>query len=124
MIYDTGALIAAERRQDAMWRAHRSTMAAGILPLVPAAVLAEAWRGGPAPLLSSLLRGTDIIVLDEPAARRAGILLGLAGGSISAVDATVVELAVRTNAAIMTSDPDDIGRLVAVSGAAIAIIAI
>ena len=107
-----------------MWRAHRRIMEAEILPLVPVAVLAEAWRGGPAHLLSSLLRGTDVISLDAPAARRAGVLLGLAGGSISAVDATVVELAIRSKAAIMTSDPDDIGRLVAVSGADIPIITI
>jgi hypothetical protein len=124
MIYDTGALIAGERRKDTFWRAHRRTLAAGILPLVPAAVLAEAWRGGPAPLLSNLLRGTDIISLDASAARRAGVLQGLAGGSISAVDATVVELAMRTNGAIMTSDPVDIGRLVSVSGMAIPIVSI
>src|SRR5687767_10305525 len=45
--YDTGALIAAERNDRAMWALHTGFLAEEVVPVVPAPVLAEAWRGGP-----------------------------------------------------------------------------
>lgn len=67
LTYDTGALIAAERDDRLMWALHRATLGRGITPTVPAGVLAEAWRGGPQPRLSSLLKGCHV----EPARYRA-----------------------------------------------------
>lgn len=45
--YDTGALIAAERNNRRMWALRAGLLAEEVAPIVPAPVLAEAWRGGP-----------------------------------------------------------------------------
>src|SRR5260370_15625690 len=45
--YDTGALVAAERNDRRMWALHAVLLAEEVAPVVPAPVLAEAWRGGP-----------------------------------------------------------------------------
>ena len=52
LVYDTGALIAAERGERRMWALHAEALHRGVLPSVPAGVLAQAWRGGPQPQLS------------------------------------------------------------------------
>jgi hypothetical protein len=44
--YDTGAFVAAERNARRMWALHAGFLAEEIVPVVPAPVLAEAWRGG------------------------------------------------------------------------------
>lgn len=50
-------------------------LARRIRPIVPSVVLAQAWRGGPQPNLSRLLRGCVIEALAENAAREIGRLL-------------------------------------------------
>jgi hypothetical protein len=47
LTYDTGALIAAEGRDVGMCALHDQTLARNVHPVVPAPVLAQAWRGGP-----------------------------------------------------------------------------
>ena len=47
IVYDTGALLAAERRNPDFLALHDEVTAARIRPLVPVVVLAQAWRGGP-----------------------------------------------------------------------------
>ena len=44
--YDTGALIAYEKRRPRMIALHRSAVDRNIKPVVPAGVLAQAWKGG------------------------------------------------------------------------------
>ena len=44
--YDTGALVAAERNNRRMWALHAGFLAEEVVPIVPAPVMAEAWRGG------------------------------------------------------------------------------
>ena len=46
MTYDTGALVAAERNDRRMWALHAGFLAEEVVPVVPAPVMAEAWRGG------------------------------------------------------------------------------
>jgi hypothetical protein len=46
VIYDTGALVAAERNKPALWEIHAEALALGVRPIVPVVVLAQAWRGG------------------------------------------------------------------------------
>jgi hypothetical protein len=87
--YDTGALVAAESGNRRMWAVHRRALERLHTPTVPTGVLAQAWRGGPQPLLSRLLDGCWIEPLDEPGARGAGQLLGRAE-SADAIDASVV----------------------------------
>lgn len=115
VVYDTSVLIAAERNHRAVWLEHRATLGLKVAPLVPAPVLAQAWRGGPQPLLSRFLVGCEVVPMDEEAARAAGAACGRAGTS-DVVDATVVVTARRSGAAVVTGDPQDVDRLVAAVG--------
>ena len=49
IVYDTGALLAAERHNPDFLALHDELTRARIRPLVPVVALAQAWRGGPAP---------------------------------------------------------------------------
>ena len=109
--YDTGALIAAERHHRETWAIHEATLRQNRLPVVPAVVLAQAWRGGPQPLLSRLLVGCRVEPLSEDQARLAGAACAEAGTS-DVVDASVVVSAASRGDAVLTSDPDDV-RLIA-----------
>ncbi|MEU9962027.1 PIN domain-containing protein [Streptomyces sp. NPDC050982] len=110
-LYDAGALIAAERSHVAFWRAHRSYLAAGGVPLVPAPVVAQAWRDGARQAqLARLLGGCDVPPLDHHLARSVGELLGRADVP-DPVDGAVAVLAARLGASVFTSDPDDIQHL-------------
>lgn len=110
LVYDTGALIAAERRERAIWALHDEVIARGATPIVPVVVLAQAWRGGPQALLSRLLGGCHVVPIEEDAGRAAGRVCAATGTS-DIVDALVVVLALANRAAVVTSDPGDLGRL-------------
>lgn len=43
--YDTGALLAAERNDRRLWALHAGLLAEEVVPVVPAPVMAQAWRG-------------------------------------------------------------------------------
>ena len=119
VVYDAGALIAAERGDRAFWADHRVRLEQGVLPAVPAAVIAQVSRSARQVPLRRLLRGCDTAVLDEHGAYRAGALLAAARTS-DVVDATVVETALARNALIVTSDRSDVERLL--GGAAVPIV--
>jgi hypothetical protein len=121
IVYDTGALIAADRGNRVALTQHDKYLAQGIAPRVPAGVLAQVWRGGPQPELSRVLDGCVIENLDEPRARATGALCAVAG-TADIIDASVVMLAELLGAAIVTSDPDDLRRLVTAMGADIPLI--
>lgn len=120
IVYDAGALVAAERNQRPMWALHDATLRRGLSPLVPAAVLAQAWRGGSQASLSRLLAGCTITPLDERIARAAGTLCGQAR-SDDVVDASVVVLAQMLDASVATGDADDLRRLAEAAGYAISL---
>jgi hypothetical protein len=70
VVYDAGALIAAERNDRALGADHRVRLEQGIIPIIPAAVIAEAsWLSRQAQL-RRLLRGCDVADLDENIAHR------------------------------------------------------
>jgi hypothetical protein len=111
LTYDTGALVAAERDNRLMWALHRAAIARGLLPTVPAGVLAEAWRGGPQPRLSSLLRGCRIEEFGEQQARQVGTLFARSG-LVDTVDVAVAESAMRRLDAVVTSNRAHIEQVV------------
>ena len=115
LTYDAGALLAAERRDRRIWVLHQRALERGIRPTVPAAVLAQAWRGGPQAHLSRLLRGCRIEPLDEARGRSAGDACGRAGTS-DVVDASVVVGAVARNDLVISSDQDDLLRIARAMG--------
>ena len=110
IVYDTGALLAAERRNPDFLALHDELTAARIRPIVPVVVLAQAWRGGPQHQISRVLKACDIVPDDERTGRAAGLACA-ASGTADVVDAIVVATAVRNQAPIVTSDPGDLARI-------------
>jgi hypothetical protein len=108
--YDTGALLAAEANRRAVWALHARALARGVQPVVPAGVLGQAWRGGPQPSLSRLLRGCGVEDLNELQARSAGAACARAH-TADVVDASVVVGATARRDLVVTSDPGDIRKL-------------
>ncbi|MGH3933375.1 MAG: PIN domain-containing protein [Pseudonocardiaceae bacterium] len=111
IIYDAGALIAAERGRREFLAMHRESLAAEIDPIVPDVVLAQVWRGSADQvLLSRVLTGCEVSATGERTARAAGVACGRAKTS-DVVDAVVVVTAVRLAAPVVTDDPKDLRRL-------------
>jgi hypothetical protein len=113
--YDAGALIAAERDSESVWRLHRRLIERGMYPTLPTVVLGQAWRGGPQARLSRLVRGCRIEPFTEQQARAAGAALA-ASGSSDLIDAAVVMTALAREDMIVTSDPDDLCRIASALG--------
>lgn len=111
VVYDTGALLAAERNDRHFQLAHRRFLDHGRQLIIPSPVLTQAWRGGARQaLLSRVLRSCEVEPVDQELAREAGVLLGLSKCT-DTVDAIVVATALRSGALIVTSDPDDLSML-------------
>ncbi|HEY6309196.1 MAG TPA: PIN domain-containing protein [Streptosporangiaceae bacterium] len=110
IVYDAGALLAAERHNPDFLALHDELTKAGIRPLVPVVVLAQAWRGRPQHQTSQVLKGCDILPDDERTGRAAGVACG-ASGTADVVDAIVIATAVRHQASVVTSDPGDLTRI-------------
>lgn len=109
--YDTGALIAAERNDRRMWALHTGLLAEEVVPVVPAPVLAEAWRGGPRQTnLARLLAMCVVDWMTEDQARSVGVLAGQSGHD-DVVDVTVVEGAARRGDAVVTSNREHIEKI-------------
>ena len=121
VVYDAGVLIAADRNDRRVWAEHRVRLEAGLVPLVPATVVAQASRSPAQAQLRRLLRGCEVIPLGEADAHRAGALLAKSRTS-DVVDASLVALAIHDRADIVTDDPGDIRHLVSAARAKLAII--
>ena len=117
IVYDAGALIAAERGCREFLAMHRESLAAEIDPIVPDVVLAQVWRGSAGQAsLSRVLAGCDVAATGERTARAAGVACGRAKTS-DIVDAVVVVTAVRLGAPVVTDDPTDLRQLADAVGA-------
>jgi hypothetical protein len=109
--YDTGALLAAERNDRRMWALHAGFLAEDIVPVVPAPVLAQAWRGGSRQAsVARLLAMCEIEPMSEKQARDVGTLAGRAGHD-DVVDVTVVEGAIRHRNGVVTSNEAHIRKI-------------
>lgn len=111
LVLDSGALIALERNDRAMWRRMKAAHLAGRVPVSHGGVVGQAWRGrGPRQaLLAKALAGVDIRPLDGALGRAAGELLARAKQN-DVIDAALVLLASEGDY-IVTSDPDDLEPL-------------
>ena len=121
--YDTGALIAAERNDRALWALHRSLLAHRRRPTVPSTVLAQVWRGGGQARLAQLLAGCRVESFTELTARQVGEVLRRSGTS-DIVDASVVVTAARRREVIVTSDAADLRHLAQAIGARLELVVI
>jgi predicted nucleic acid-binding protein len=100
-----------------MWILHRGLRSRRIVPVVPAAVLAEAWRGGSGRQanLARLLAVCEIEPMTEDQAKAVGVLAGKAAHD-DIVDVAVVEGAIRRGDAVVTSNEDHIRAIAQAAG--------
>ena len=122
-MYDTGVLIAADRCQRSTWAEHRVRLEAGVVPLVPSPVVAQASRSPKQVQMRRLLRGCEVVPLDERAAHAAGSLLGKTRTK-DVVDASVAVLSIRHGADVISDDAKDIQRLLSVAHAKVSIMGV
>ena len=123
VVYDAAVLVAADRNERQAWAEHKARLEFGMVPLVPAPVVAQVSRSSQQAQLRRFLTGCEVVPLGETEAHEAGRLLGITK-TADVVDAAVVITAIRRKAVILTSDPDDIGRLVMASGREVAVVAV
>ena len=103
---DTGVLVALERRQASALALLRACRESRARITIPAAVVAEWWRG----THRALLESATLEALTPELAMRAGELLATTGKK-NAVDATVVASASMRGDLVVTTDPDDLREL-------------
>src|ERR1700689_3203242 len=123
VVSDPAVLVAADRNERRAWAEHKARLELGVIPLVPAPVVAQVSRSPQQAQLRRFLTGCVVVPLGESEAHEAGRLLGLTK-TVDVVDAVVVTTALRLKAAILTSDPADIERLVRASGREVAVVAV
>lgn len=111
LVLDSGALIALEKNDRAMWRRLKAALLAKSIPVTHGGVVGQAWRGGGPrqALLARALAGIDVRPLDEGLGRAAGSLLAREG-SVDVIDAALVILA-DDGDDIVTSDAADLEPL-------------
>lgn len=123
VVYDAAVLVAADRNERRAWAEHKARLELGVIPLVPAPVAAQVSRSSRQAQLRRFLTGCVVVPLSESEAHEAGRLLGITR-TADVVDAVVVTIALRQKAVILTSDPDDIERLVRASGREIVVVTV
>ena len=123
VVYDAGALIAADRSERRTWAEHRVLLEAGLLPHVPAPVVAQVSRSPRQAELRRFLRGCEVVPMDERMAHSAGALLGNSRTK-DVVDASVAVLAIRRGADVVSDDTKDLRRLFSAARAKIRIVGV
>ena len=116
LVLDSGAFVALERSDRAMWRRFKTALLAGDVPVSHGGVVGQVWRGRGSrqALLAKALSGVNVRALDDALGRKAGELLASSRRS-DVIDAALVLLA-EDGDRIVTSDPDDLGALASESG--------
>jgi predicted nucleic acid-binding protein len=113
VVLDAGALIAFERGDARMRALVRQSLETRSRLIIPAGVLAQVHRNPAEQVpLRALVNGstTTVPALDRTLAEAAGTLCGRTRTS-DVVDASVVLVARRERAAVVTGDDDDLRRL-------------
>jgi predicted nucleic acid-binding protein len=113
LVFDAGALIAFERNDARLRTLVELAMLHGAALYVPAGVVGQVWRDGKrqarlARLLASGLLKVQELDLGE--AQGAGVLCARSR-TRDVIDASVVLLASRYDAKVLTSDPEDLRRI-------------
>lgn len=114
LILDAGALIALTRGDRTVRKVLEAAQEADADVVVPAVVVTQTIRGGAGDAaIYLLLQAAHVSYVGKREAIAAGKLLGEAQMS-DAVDALVMAEAIRSGPSLLlTSDPDDMGRLAA-----------
>lgn len=110
-MYDAGVLVAIDNNDRRMWVIHHLAVEEGRRLLVPAVVVAQAWRDARRQVqLGRFLHTCEVVPVGLEVAKAAGVLCGKAG-TRDVVDATVATVALTYGAIVFTSDPDDLAEL-------------
>ena len=109
LTFDTGALIALERRRQNIARVFTTAVVDGLIINVPAVVVSEWWRGQ-TKARATILRAVRVEPLDTELAKLAGEAMASVRNA-AAVDAIVMASAARRGDVVYTSDYDDLTRL-------------
>ena len=109
MTFDTGALIGLERRHLRIAKLYADLRARRMVVSVPAACVAEWWRGR-TDVRMRILGGLYVEPLDEALACAAGEAMRDVDGA-TIVDAIVMASAARRGGVVYTSDVEDLERL-------------
>jgi predicted nucleic acid-binding protein len=109
LTFDTGALMALERRRQRISIAYTTAIDEGETVHVPAVVVAEWWRGASG-ARDTILRGVRVEQTDTALMKLAGEALAATGGA-TAIDAIVMASAARRGDRVYTTDFDDLDRL-------------
>jgi predicted nucleic acid-binding protein len=115
VVYDAAVLVAADRNDRRIWAEHKARLEFGVVPSVPAPVVAEVSRSPHQAQFRRFLTGCAVVPLGESEAHEAGRLLGKSK-TADVVDAVVVTTALRQKALILTGDEHDMRRLIVASG--------
>ncbi len=110
IVYDAGALVAAERSDREVWADHRVRLEAGAVPVTTAPVVAQVSRSPRQVQLRRFLRGCEVMAFTADETHDVGTLLGDAGVS-DVVDAHLVRAAEKLGASVVTADVRDLSRL-------------
>lgn len=116
VVYDAGALVAADRNDRRPWAEHRVRLEMGIVPAVPSPVVGQVSRSPKQVQLRRLLAGCEVVDFTEEDAHAAGRLLA-ASRRTDVVDAAVVVLAIRRHADVVTGDRGGLAKLTAAAKA-------
>ncbi len=108
--FDTGMLIALERRKQRATEAFRNIVRRGFLPIVPAVVYAEWWRGRTA-IREAILAAVIVEEMPPLLCRAAGEALAAVRGATLADAVVMASAALRGGGVVYTGDHDDLGRL-------------
>lgn len=107
--YDTGMLIAIDRRKQRAMAVHEWLREEGVAVTVPWIAVAEFWRGR-TDRRDAILRSVDVEAPSVVLAKSAGVALGNVKRATLA-DAIVMASAALRGDVVYTSDVDDLGRL-------------
>jgi predicted nucleic acid-binding protein len=108
--FDTGMMIALERRKRRATDALRAIVRRGFLPVVPAVVYTEWWRGR-TDIREELLDAVIVEGMPPLLCRAAGEALGAVRGATLADAVVMASAALRGGGVVYTSDAQDLNRL-------------
>jgi predicted nucleic acid-binding protein len=107
--FDTGALIALERRKERAMKVYRHAKDAGFVVATPNVTVAEWWRGR-TDRRDAVLAGLLVEPPSDETVKLAGVALGRIRGATT-VDAIVAAFAAQRTGIVYTSDVEDFHAL-------------
>jgi O-succinylbenzoate synthase len=110
VVYDAGVLIAVDRGDASAWTQLEQHLRQGWIPIVPSPVVSQVSRSPRQMELHRFLSSCSIAAFEPAQSHQVGALLARAD-TADVVDAHLVVLADLRDAAVVTTDPDDISHL-------------